>query len=159
MQYIRLSTGALKSHFHWDFNQEERCTWYEILLISRESLYPGYLQQSPGRGYPMTWIGGQLGISAAKTKRHINKFLKDGSIEMDKNGCIKIVNWEKYQPKYNKYAENESNTNHHKPKSYTESTYTSKKPSGGDYIIPPLPTREQAEAYYAPLEPRPKDKG
>lgn len=108
MSYIRLSTGALKSHFHFDFNQDERCTWYELLLISRDSLYPGYLQQSEGQGYPIDWLAGQLGIPIGKAHRHIQKFIDDGSLTENLCGCLKIVNWEKFQPKYSKYQDGES---------------------------------------------------
>jgi len=108
MQYIRLSTSSLKRHFHWDFTQEERCTWYELLLVSRESPFPGYLQQSLEKGYPTSWLAAQIGIPTSKMQKHLQKFIDDGSLEINSQGCIKISNWEKYQPKYNKYEENDS---------------------------------------------------
>lgn len=100
MPYIRLDTKALRGSLHFNFTREERCIWYELLMLSKELHCPGYLQQSEDRGYPLSYIAGQLGLSSTQLKNALDKYLEYNMITANSKGCIKINNWLKYQPSY-----------------------------------------------------------
>lgn len=100
MPYIRLDTRCLRTSLHFKFTSAERCLWYEMLMMSKVSPFPGWLQQSPESGYPLSFIAAQLRGSIPFIKKALVKFELEGMISTNSDGCITIKNWLLYQAPY-----------------------------------------------------------
>jgi hypothetical protein len=78
-----------------------RCIWIDLLAVSREGRFPGYVAMGKeGRklvGWPVKRLAGKLGYNYQAFKQALDEFARQDRIVMDEARAIRIVNWDKYQ--------------------------------------------------------------
>lgn len=88
----------------WQLTQQQRAMWTDLLALAGYSRFPGYV--TPGTdgdgliGYPMQHLASVFRCSMAEASETLQVLENQGRITIDKNGVIKIVNWDKYQSEY-----------------------------------------------------------
>jgi len=87
---------CLRGSIRFELQADERCVWYELLLMARESRTPGIIQATPGVPYPLTWVAHTLNITEELLERTLQRCQMTDRIALN-GGSIQIVNWEKYQ--------------------------------------------------------------
>lgn len=92
---------CLEGTIRFDFEPDERCVWYELLLLAGRCRQEGVIAAGPGRPYPRRWIAGILNISEELLDRTLLKCVETERIS-DNNDGIAILNWMKYQPEYDR---------------------------------------------------------
>jgi len=78
-----------------------RCIWIDLLAMSREGRFPGYVAMGKegGKlvGWPIKRLAGKLGYNYQAFKQALDEFVSQDRIVMDEARAIRIVNWDKYQ--------------------------------------------------------------
>ena len=80
-----------------DLTPDERSIWWDFLLLAGHNRIPGQISANDASPIPIRRMAGILNAPEALIKRCITKFEESGRIEVDKNKCIRIINWSKYQ--------------------------------------------------------------
>lgn len=80
-----------------DLTPEERGVWYDFLILAGHSRVPGVICANEDVPLSIKRIAEILNTPLVLIKQCIEKFESAGRIVLDKQGCIRISNWSKYQ--------------------------------------------------------------
>lgn len=95
IQWVKLWVDSLDASIR-KIAPEERCVWYDLLLLSTVSGRLGYLERKEGMPFTSEEISSRLNVSMELYQRAIAKFLDEGRlVQMD--GTLIIANWDRYQ--------------------------------------------------------------
>lgn len=86
-------TGTIRE----DIEADERSVWYDFLLLAGRNRPPGCISANEDTQISTKRLASILNISAGLLARALRKFEESGRIEIDPEGIIHIVNWDKYQ--------------------------------------------------------------
>jgi len=116
---------CLEGTIRFDFEPDERCVWYELLLLAGRCRQEGVIAAGPGRPYPRRWIAGVLNIPEELLDRTLVKCIATVRAS-DNNDGITILNWAKYQPEYDRqkpYREAKRRAMEEDPEYYSKGKY------------------------------------
>lgn len=98
------SKGWLTGTIRANLEIEERSVWADLLAMANESRVRGVICRAVGIPYDRTYIANYLDIPLDLLNRTIEKCQDDLNmrdelhrIELDKDGCLIITNWDHYQ--------------------------------------------------------------
>ena len=86
-------TGTIRE----DLSPEERSVWYDFLLFAGRNRPPGCISANENTAISPKRLAALLNIPVNLLARSMKKFEDSGRIEIDLQGIIHIVNWDKYQ--------------------------------------------------------------
>jgi len=92
-------TECLTGTIRFDFTPEERCVWYDLLILAGNCRLEGMIAAGEGTPYPKNWIAGTLNVPLELLERVLVKCRETKRICENGNG-IQILNWQKYQSEY-----------------------------------------------------------
>lgn len=98
------SKGWLTGTIRANLGIEERSVWADLLAMANESRVRGVICRAKGIPYDREYIASYLGIPLELLDRTIAKCQDDQNmrdelhrIELDKDGCLVVTNWDHYQ--------------------------------------------------------------
>ena len=94
---IESLTGTIRH----DFTPEERCVWYELIILGGYCRQDGVIGAGEGKPYPDEYIAGLLNIPVELLRRTIKKCIKTGRLSRNGSG-YKIEEWKKFQSEYDR---------------------------------------------------------
>lgn len=77
-----------------EFNPQERAVWVDLLALAAKD--SGYIRANEDTPYLMKQLAGLLIYDESFFKQTIDKFIKKGKLQIDKNGILYITKWDKY---------------------------------------------------------------
>ena len=81
---------SLTGTIRFDFTPEERCVWYDLLVLAGNCRQEGVIAAGKNVPYPMQWIAGTLNVPLRLLKYTLDKCEKTGRVEVNGAG-IRIV--------------------------------------------------------------------
>lgn len=103
-----------------DLTPAERSIWADFLALAGLSRREGYIERSQGIPYTIKELAHKLALTGTEDetinegmellKSTISKCEREGRIELDECGTIRIVNWDKYQSTPEKVREKKKRT-------------------------------------------------
>lgn len=98
------SKGWLTGSIREQLTAEERSVWIDLLAMASESRVRGVVCRARGVPYTREYLANYLGVPLDVLNTTIEKCQQDCNstgdgkrLEIDKDGCIVIGNWERYQ--------------------------------------------------------------
>jgi len=95
IQWVKLWVDSLDASIR-KIAPDERCVWYDLLLLSTVSGRLGYLERKEGLPFTPEEIASRLNISMELYHRAIAKFLEEGRL-VQVDSTLIIANWDRYQ--------------------------------------------------------------
>ena len=92
---------CLDGTIRFDFTPEERCVWYDLLILAGRCRSEGMISAGKGTPYPKNWIAGTLNIPLELLEKVLVKCQETQRICLNGDG-IQIINWKKYQSEYDR---------------------------------------------------------
>ena len=87
-----------------ELSLEERAIWFELLCLAGDSMTPGVICVSPSIPFTDDQLSKILGASLDLVRLTVNKLSSPdiNKISVNGNGFISIINWAKYQERFDK---------------------------------------------------------
>lgn len=110
MKWIRLWVDEVVKGTTFDeLNLAERGLWWSLLLLAGDSLNPGIVEIRREVAYTHETLASVVNCDRKILAKYIKKLISVGKIAQLKDGRLQIINWKKYQTRYEKYYKNNAN--------------------------------------------------
>lgn len=107
MKWIRLWVDEVVKGTTFDeLNLAERGLWWSLLLLAGDSLNPGIVEIRKEVAFTHETLASVVNCDRKILRKYIKKLISVGKIAQLKDGRLQIVNWKKYQTRYEKYYKN-----------------------------------------------------
>lgn len=116
MKWVRLWVDeVIKGTTFSELTLAQRGLWWSLVLLAGDSLSPGIVECRKGEAYSLTHLSLVLNCDARTLKSALEKLVSVNKIAILKDKRMTIVNWKKYQTRYEKYYKNKGNGNDKNP--------------------------------------------
>jgi len=113
MKWIRIWTEeTLRGTTFSELDVKERGIWFSLLVMAGASATPGIVELRKEVAYPLEFLAITINCPLEDLKSTLQKLQHYEKVKILEDGRIKIVNWDRYQTRYQKYV---------KPKQETQS--------------------------------------
>ncbi len=79
----------------YELSNEERAIWVDFLALAAKD--SGYIRANTGFPYPISALAGILNVDSELISRVISRLKETGKIVIEKDGVIRINQWDDYQ--------------------------------------------------------------
>ncbi len=109
MKWLRLWVDEIIKGTTFDeLSLSERGLWFSLLLLAGNSLTPGIVEMRKAVKYPQETLATLVNCDRKTLQKCLKKLISVGKISLLKDGRLAIVNWSKYQTRYEKYYKKEN---------------------------------------------------
>ena len=109
MKWIRLWVDEVVKGTTFDeLNLAERGLWWSLLLLAGQSLNPGIVEIRKGVKYTEETLASVVNCDPKSMRKYLKKLISVGKIDRLEDGRLQIINWQRYQTRYEKYYKKEN---------------------------------------------------